>query len=249
MVDAVVGAVLARPRESPVPSGGTKPMSFEPAPSVPPVVDPEVEQPPEQPAVQTVTAKLPPPLPAAPLVPQPYPLDAPPPLDWSGSTRRSLPPRAVVASVAGGSVAALSLLVFLVVLLVGSLRKGLAATPVASHVPSTASPPIAPVPVASSSSAPPPPPSNARFSPYWAKRALDGVSRDVAKCKQGTRWGVAYATVTFANDGLVDNILIGPPFTGTPTGQCVDGVMRSAHVPPFAGPQAVFVAQFYVSPR
>ena len=28
-----------------------------------------------------------------------------------------------------------------------------------------------------------------------------------------------------------------------------DGVMRSAHVPPFVGPEAVFVAQFYVSPR
>ena len=59
-------------------------------------------------------------------------------------------------------------------------------------------------------------------------------------------WGVARATVTFANDGSVEHVSIGPPFTDTATGQCVAEAMRSAHVPPFGGPPAVYISQFFV---
>jgi hypothetical protein len=57
------------------------------------------------------------------------------------------------------------------------------------------------------------------------------------------------ASVTFANDGSVDHVVIGPPFTGTPTGACVGDVLRTVHVPPFGGAPVTYVTRFYVAPQ
>ncbi len=109
-------------------------------------------------------------------------------------------------------------------------------------------PSVAPTDSASAPTAATPPPSTARFSVFAAQRALDATARDVARCKRSQRWGVARATVTFANDGSVDHVLVGPPFTNTPTGQCVGDTMSAVHVPPFGGKPAVYIAQFFVPP-
>jgi hypothetical protein len=61
---------------------------------------------------------------------------------------------------------------------------------------------------------------------------------------------VAKATVTFATDGSIARIVIGPPFTNTPTGDCVAEAMNSAHPIPAFGPRpVVFIATFFVPPR
>ena len=80
--------------------------------------------------------------------------------------------------------------------------------------------------------------------------ANSGVRRsDVTMCRRGKAWGVANAKVTFANDGSVGQVVVGPPFAGAPTGLCVTDTMSAVQVPTFGGDPAVFVAQFYVAPR
>jgi hypothetical protein len=85
-----------------------------------------------------------------------------------------------------------------------------------------------------------------RFSPYLARRALDGTSGVALKCRRDELWGVAHATVTFGTDGSVAKVNIGPPFTDTPAGDCVAEALGAARVPAFAGRPAVFVYQFFV---
>jgi hypothetical protein len=102
---------------------------------------------------------------------------------------------------------------------------------VTTSAPTTSAPALAPGP---------------RFSGVAAQRALDATWREVLRCKRGRLWGVGQATVVFANDGTVDHIIVGPPFTGTPTGDCVGDAMSGVHVPPFGGRPAVFVTRFFV---
>jgi len=232
----------------------------------PPLPAPAPEPAPAPARVQIITAKLPPPMP-----PQPPPWQAAslplggetpaaivtpssspllPYLGLSERVRRAtgLSPTlaAVTASVAG------LLLVALVVLLVtwpkprrGSVAPAASGARIAAPEVAT----LAPTGSASAPSAAPPAQSKARFSPSAAQRALDATARDVARCKRSSMWGVARATVTFANDGSVDHVLVGPPFTNTPTGQCVRDAMSTVHVPPFGGNPAVYIAQFFVPPR
>jgi serine/threonine protein kinase len=92
------------------------------------------------------------------------------------------------------------------------------------------------------------------FSPPAAKRALDRTWREVGRCRRGKSFGNATATVTFACDGTVDHVDVGPPFTGTPTGDCAITALTAAHVAPFAAgekadPTAVVSYRFYVAPR
>jgi serine/threonine protein kinase len=217
----VVGAVAARQGPPSVP-GSTLPMSFEP--SMAPV---------DAPAPRVITAKLPPPLEAPPAARPEVP---------------RLPAPKVVALMAAGCTLALVIPVIVVVVGTGAQR-GVAATPVTSVSTPVATavppPPADPAPDPSVV----PPASTARFSVGAARRALDAVSGDVTRCRRGGAWGVSQAKVTFANDGSVSQVFVGPPFGGTPTGQCVKDTMGAVQVPPFAGDPAVFMAQFYVAPR
>ncbi len=213
-----------------------------------------VPAPPPSPApAPVITAKLPPPL--APEAPPPVvtPNRSPSPPFTPAGQRLGRPTAglsptfiAVTTSVAG------VLLAILVILLVTWPKAGRGSTAPGASGSRAAEPElpsVAPTGSASAPTAASPPQSSARFSAFAAQRALDATSRDVARCKRSQTWGVAMATVTFANDGSVDHVLVGPPFTGTPTGQCVGDAMSSVHVPPFGGKPAVYIAQFFVPPR
>jgi hypothetical protein len=82
-----------------------------------------------------------------------------------------------------------------------------------------------------------------------ATRALDGKWREVARCRRGKAWGKASTTVTFANDGSIAHIDVGPPFTGTPTGECIADTLASTRVEPFNEQSAVLVYRIYVAPH
>jgi hypothetical protein len=109
----------------------------------------------------------------------------------------------------------------------------------------------APEPAAGSApEAPSAPPPSGHFSVSAARRALDVTSRDVSKCRRNKKWGVAFATVTFASDGSVDHVAVGSPLTGTDTGTCVADALGAAHIEPFGDrPAGVIVYRFYVPPR
>jgi hypothetical protein len=82
-----------------------------------------------------------------------------------------------------------------------------------------------------------------------AIRALDGKWREVAKCRRGKAWGKASTTVTFASDGSVTHVDVGPPFAGTPTGDCIADTLATTRAPPFGGDAAVLVYRVYVAPK
>jgi len=173
--------------------------------------------------------------------------------------------------VATTSAVAASLLVCLVVLLVTwpRSRAATASAPTTTlparappMMPATSAEPSPPAPTATGTaspsaaspattgeSSPSPPVSGPRFSILAAHRAFLSTSHETARCKRSTMWGVAKASVTFANDGSVDHVVIGPPFTGTPTGACVADVLRTVHVPPFGGAPVTYITRFYVSPQ
>jgi hypothetical protein len=97
---------------------------------------------------------------------------------------------------------------------------------------------------AHSASAPPLP----RFSRAAAQRAINGVTRKVVRCRHGRFWGNGYATVAFANDGSVAQVLIDPPFSMTVTGKCVADALDSAHMRSFSGRNGYYRFRFYISP-
>jgi hypothetical protein len=64
----------------------------------------------------------------------------------------------------------------------------------------------------------------------------------VRGCAQGQS-GLATATLVVRNDGHVASVDVqGAPFEGTPSGRCIEGVMRRARLPPFQ--QATFRVKF-----
>lgn len=84
------------------------------------------------------------------------------------------------------------------------------------------------------------------FSVKAARNALNTTGREVAKCRRTKLWGVGEASVTFANDGTVSHVVIGAPFRGTPSGECVSGVMSAVQVAPFAGKPATINYKFFI---
>jgi len=125
---------------------------------------------------------------------------------------------------------------------------GTAPLPTTTTAPAASPTPSASTPTANHGS-PAGPTSTARFSVLAAERGFLATSRDIARCKRSPMWGVAKASVTFANDGSVDHVVIGPPFTGTPTGECVGDSLRTVRVPPFGGAPVTYITRFYVAPQ
>jgi serine/threonine-protein kinase len=93
------------------------------------------------------------------------------------------------------------------------------------------------------------PKAEAPFAVAAARRALDAKKHDVGKCRHGRVWGNASASVTFANDGSVDKVVLAPPFAGTPTGTCVSDALSSVHVSPFAGAPGSVTVRYAVSAK
>ncbi len=124
-------------------------------------------------------------------------------------------------------------------------------TPTTATATATAS---TPTPTTATASTPTPTPTStptplAVFNSYAARLALDATSHEVAKCRRGKAFGIALATVTFANDGSVSERVVSPPFAGTPTGACVADALGEAHVAPFLGKPGVMVYKFYVAQK
>jgi hypothetical protein len=92
-----------------------------------------------------------------------------------------------------------------------------------------------------------PAPYNGKFSSTLAKKALRAMARKIARCRHGRFWGSGYATVVFANDGSVDQVLIDPPFSKTIAGKCVAKAMGAAKVPSFGTGSGLYRLRFYIS--
>jgi serine/threonine protein kinase len=211
------------PSLSPAPALSLTPA---PSPSLTPAPSPALALSPPPP-VQIITARLPPPLP-------------PPPRSLLPTVRLS---RAFLAVT--GSVTGLLLLVLVVLLVTWPHGNAASAAPVASSRPWSPAATPSPIPDASAPSLAAPR-FTGRFPAMEARRVLDATAHDVARCKQGTLWGVAKATVTYANDGSVDHVVVGPPFTGTPTGNCIGETMSATRIHPFGGAPAAYITQFFV---
>jgi serine/threonine protein kinase len=97
--------------------------------------------------------------------------------------------------------------------------------------------------------APSAPTSNNPFNRDLALRALDKKWRDVAKCRRGKTSGKGWTTVTFAEDGSVKDVVVGPPFFGTPTGQCIADTLANVHVQAFTGDPPAIDYRVYVAAR
>jgi hypothetical protein len=163
---------------------------------------------------------------------------------WVQALRRN-EPRAMLL-IGAGSLAG----TFLLVLLVASVWRTCAGPkPVLTAQASTAPapPPPAPAPNPEPEEPAPAPEPSRPFNAYAARRALDGTSRSILSCRRDRKWGVAKATVTFANDGSVSQAVVGVPFKGTKAGECVAGQLSTARVEPFAGKEGVVVYQFFVA--
>jgi serine/threonine protein kinase len=87
------------------------------------------------------------------------------------------------------------------------------------------------------------------FDRDLALRALDRKWRDVAKCRRGKAWGKESTTITFAEDGKLAEVVVGPLFQGTPTGQCITNVLSTVRVQRFDEGPASLDYRVYVAPR
>jgi eukaryotic-like serine/threonine-protein kinase len=115
--------------------------------------------------------------------------------------------------------------------------------------PASAAPPSAPAteePAAAPAGEPAP---IGHFSRAAALRALDLRWRNVAKCRRAKAWGKAWTTITFARDGSASEVIVGPPFVGTPTAQCIADTLAAVRVPPFGDPPVAIGYRVYIAPR
>jgi serine/threonine protein kinase len=137
-----------------------------------------------------------------------------------------------------------------------------AVAPMAAPAPAPVAPvapaPVAPAPLATESVTPAERASTphattgkpkVRFSRVAAKTAVQSATRKVSRCRHGRFWGNGYATVVFASDGSVDQVLVDPPFSMTVTGKCVADALSSAHMRSFAGHNGYYRLRFYIAPR
>jgi hypothetical protein len=234
---AVVVGSLGKARLPSTPSVETKPMSFEPLRSLPSAVEGQARAPEATFAPSASPSEpfaLPHPSAGSDFDPTPLPQRRP--------TARLL---VVLAAVLGAG---------LLIALMVSLRRHppseeqrLVPTATSAATAAPAPPPPVLEPVAPEPATTPAP--TKPFNLFAAKRALEATSRSVLACRKEKRWGVALATVTFANDGAVSGVVVGPPFAGTPTGACVAEGLSAAHVPPFAGKPGALVYRFFVAPK
>jgi hypothetical protein len=69
-----------------------------------------------------------------------------------------------------------------------------------------------------------------------ARAAVAGALKAVAACREpGGPSGQTSASVTFDATGHVSSVTVGAPFSGTSTGTCIIGALKSVKVTPFTG--------------
>ena len=74
------------------------------------------------------------------------------------------------------------------------------------------------------------------FNPGAAQASLQSANGILVFCKkEGGVTGPGSATVTFNPDGSVGGVAMDPPYAGTPTGECVSGQFKRAHMRSFQG--------------
>jgi hypothetical protein len=66
-------------------------------------------------------------------------------------------------------------------------------------------------------------------------------------CKRdGGPTGTGSASITFSPEGPVASVSLSAPFAGTPVGNCIQTVFRSAHVPAFSGSKVTLQKSFRI---
>jgi serine/threonine protein kinase len=87
-----------------------------------------------------------------------------------------------------------------------------------------------------------------QFDPAAAQRSLHGMESILVSCKQPNGpTGAGQVKVTFANDGsAMSSVILGPPYQGTPVGDCAASRMKLARVPKFDGPPGISTYTFHI---
>jgi serine/threonine-protein kinase len=95
-----------------------------------------------------------------------------------------------------------------------------------------------------------PPPADQRtpLNRASALTALSGAANNAASCKrEGGPTGTGTVSVTFSPDGPVSSVNVSAPFSGTPTGTCIQTVFRNVRVAPFSGSAVTLSKSFRVA--
>ncbi|MDH5493851.1 MAG: hypothetical protein OEY14_18015, partial [Myxococcales bacterium] len=80
-------------------------------------------------------------------------------------------------------------------------------------------------------------------------RVLSGLMGQIRRCA-GDQVGMANARIRIGNDGAVMSASIaGPPFGGTPQGECMERVVQGARLPRFSRPHFDVTFPFSIRPR
>ena len=92
-----------------------------------------------------------------------------------------------------------------------------------------------------------PPDQRAPLNRSSALTALSNAANSAASCKRdGGPTGAGSASVTFSPEGPVASVSLSGPFAGTPVGNCIQTVFRSAHVPSFSGSSVTLNKSFRI---
>lgn len=115
-------------------------------------------------------------------------------------------------------------------------------TPTAEHHPTALPTPLP-------TSHPTPTPSGGGFDQAAATKSLHGMESILSSCKQPNGpTGPGSVRVTFANDGsAMSSVMVGPPYQGTPVGDCAASRFKLARVPKFDGPPGVTNYRFTIA--
>ena len=94
---------------------------------------------------------------------------------------------------------------------------------------------------------PPPPDQRAPLNRASALTALSKAANSAMSCKRdGGPSGTGSASITFSPEGPVASVSLSAPFAGTPVGNCIQTVFRSAHVPAFSGSSVTLSKSFRI---
>ena len=116
-----------------------------------------------------------------------------------------------------------------------AIAQAVNATPPPTAAPVTPPPPVIP------------PDQRAPLNRGAALAALGSAASAATSCKrEGGPSGSGSASITFSPDGPVKSVTVSAPFAGTAVGQCVAGMFRGAHVPPFSGSSVTLPKSFQI---
>ena len=94
---------------------------------------------------------------------------------------------------------------------------------------------------------PPPPDQRTPLNRASALTSLSKAANSAMSCKRdGGPSGSGTASVTFSTEGPVSAVSLSAPFAGTPVGNCIQTVFRSAHVPAFSGSSVTLSKSFRI---